>query len=132
MKTALLYTPWVVISTSSFVYYHFWQSQEMLYIANLANMVAFLSLFILVCMLTRKDRVYSMPLRVQAEHMTGLIVFPKFTQHAYLVYSELGIMNAPLNPYIESIIPYLFVGIFLISTPIRIWFIKRKMRYDGL
>lgn len=104
----------------------------MMYIANLANMVAFLSLFLLVCILTRKDTVYSMPLKVQAEHMTGMIVFPKFTQHAYFVYSELGIMDAPLNPYIPNWLPYLFVGMFFISTPIRIWLIKRKIRYDGL
>lgn len=149
LKYILLYTPIVLISTLGYWYYGIFSfeglkaqseagiiSQEGLNlfreIYRMANTgVAPLCFVWLVWLCVKHNYTKNISFRVQVFYMLVLFIVPKFLDHAVTVVKVYTENEQLFDAYTYSDASFWLLITYCIATPIRINYLKRKMRYDG-
>lgn len=131
MRYALIYISWLGTWAASEIArysYEHGQPLEGNKWVEIARFMIFFSVAAFAFLAADKNQ-RTISYQVQIEHIV-FIVGAKAIQHFFAVLSVFGIETF-INPYLFSYANYVLAGIFILFTPIRISYIKRKRRYDG-
>lgn len=131
MKYALLYTAYLLIAGCSYWHYYVDSSQIVTEVFRLIIMGIGYFLFAWIIILqASKKHVYNPYFKAHIQHFTAFIIAPKMIEHLFSVLKVQTGISSLYDAYTTSCVPYIFLGLFILSTSIRCFIIKWNKRYS--